>query len=74
MSENNSSAGVSQNDSQRDKNRRMVLITDGYSNPVTAKTASCLLRFCPEEIVASWIVRQKPPPLKVSWEWEGIFP
>ena len=45
MSENNSGAGVSQNDSQRDKNRRMVLITDGYSNPVTAKTASCLLRF-----------------------------
>lgn len=52
MSENNSGAGVSQNDSQRNKNRRMVLITDGYSNPVTAKTASCLLRFCPEEIVA----------------------
>ena len=38
MSENNSGAGVSQNDSQRDKNRRMVLIANGYSNPVTANS------------------------------------
>lgn len=33
-------------------NRKMVLLTDGYSNPVTAKTASCLLRFCPSEVLA----------------------
>lgn len=38
--------------SQPHYNRKMVLLTDGYSNPVTAKTASCLLRFCPEEVLA----------------------
>ena len=32
--------------------RRMVLLTDGYCDPVTAKTASCLLRYCPDEVVA----------------------
>jgi len=36
----------------RSVNRRMVLLTDGHSDPVTAKTASCLLRFCPDEVVA----------------------
>ncbi len=32
--------------------RRMVIITDGYNNPHTAKTAICLLRYRPEEVVA----------------------
>jgi uncharacterized NAD-dependent epimerase/dehydratase family protein len=34
------------------ENRRMVVLTDGYSNPITAKTACCVLRYCPEEVVA----------------------
>ncbi len=32
--------------------RRMVLLTSGYSNPGTGKTAAGLLRYCPEECVA----------------------
>lgn len=33
-------------------NRRMVILTDGFSNPLTAKTACCVLRYCGEEVVA----------------------
>ena len=33
-------------------NRRMVILTDGYSNPLTAKTACCVLRYCGDEVVA----------------------
>ena len=32
--------------------RRMVIITDGYNDPHTAKTAVCLIRYRPEEVVA----------------------
>ena len=32
--------------------RRMVIITDGYNDANTAKTAICLLRYRPEEVVA----------------------
>lgn len=32
--------------------RRMVVLTDGHSNPITAKTACCVLRYCPDEVVA----------------------
>ncbi len=31
--------------------RRMVLLTEGHSNPHTAKTAAGLLRYCPDECV-----------------------
>ena len=31
--------------------RRMVLLTSGYSNPGTGKTAAGLLRYCPDECV-----------------------
>jgi uncharacterized NAD-dependent epimerase/dehydratase family protein len=34
------------------KPRRMVILTDGYSDSHTAKTAVCLLRYRPEEVVA----------------------
>lgn len=33
-------------------NRRFVILTEGYANPLTAKTAVCVLRYCPEEVVA----------------------
>ncbi len=36
----------------RPARRRMVLLTEGHCDPVTAKTASCLLRYCPDEVVA----------------------
>ncbi|HEY6565461.1 MAG TPA: DUF1611 domain-containing protein, partial [Pirellulaceae bacterium] len=32
--------------------RRMLLLTEGQSDPVPAKTAVCLLRYCPDEVVA----------------------
>jgi uncharacterized NAD-dependent epimerase/dehydratase family protein len=32
--------------------RRMLVLTDGHSNPITAKTAVCVLRYCPEQVVA----------------------
>ncbi len=32
--------------------RSIVILTEGYTNPHTAKTASCMLRYRPEEIVA----------------------
>jgi len=38
--------------SSRRPARRMVLLTEGHCDPVTAKTASCLLRYCPGEVVA----------------------
>jgi len=33
-------------------NRRFVILTEGYANPLTAKTAVCVLRYCPGEVVA----------------------
>jgi uncharacterized NAD-dependent epimerase/dehydratase family protein len=32
--------------------RRMVILTDGHTDPLTAKTAVCLLRYRPDEVVA----------------------
>lgn len=32
--------------------RRIVILTDGHTNPITAKTASCVIRYKPEEVVA----------------------
>ncbi|MEM9660038.1 MAG: DUF1611 domain-containing protein, partial [Planctomycetota bacterium] len=32
--------------------RRIVILTEGYSDPITAKTAACLLRYRTDEIVA----------------------
>lgn len=35
-----------------DHARRMLVLTDGHSNPITAKTACSVLRDCPDEVVA----------------------
>ena len=32
--------------------RRMIILTQGHSNPHTAKTACSVLRYCPDEVVA----------------------
>jgi uncharacterized NAD-dependent epimerase/dehydratase family protein len=32
--------------------RRMVILTQGHSNPHTAKTACSVMRYCPDEVVA----------------------
>ena len=33
-------------------NRRFIILTEGYANPLTAKTAVCVIRYCPDEVVA----------------------
>ena len=33
-------------------NRQMVVLTDGHSNPLTAKTACSVLRYCESEVIA----------------------
>jgi len=33
-------------------NRKFIILTEGYANPITAKTAVCVLRYCPDEVVA----------------------
>ncbi|MCY2995074.1 MAG: DUF1611 domain-containing protein [Planctomycetota bacterium] len=32
--------------------RRFVILTEGHSNPITAKTAACVIRYRPAEVVA----------------------
>jgi uncharacterized NAD-dependent epimerase/dehydratase family protein len=32
--------------------RRLVILTDGYSEPITAKTACSVIRYCPQDVVA----------------------
>ena len=32
--------------------RHLVILTDGYSEPITAKTACSVIRYCPQDVVA----------------------
>lgn len=32
--------------------RRIVILTEGFTNPINAKTASCMIRYKPDEVVA----------------------
>jgi len=32
--------------------RRLIILTEGHSEPITAKTATCVLRYRPEQVVA----------------------
>jgi uncharacterized NAD-dependent epimerase/dehydratase family protein len=32
--------------------RRIVILTEGYTNPINGKTASCMIRYKPDEVVA----------------------
>ena len=49
--------------------RRIVILTDGRTNPVSAKTASCVIRYKPEEVVALLDTTQ---PGKTSRELLGV--
>jgi uncharacterized NAD-dependent epimerase/dehydratase family protein len=49
--------------------RRIVILTDGHTNPVTAKTASCVVRYKPEEVVALLDTTQ---PGRTSQELLGV--
>ncbi len=33
-------------------NRRFVLLTEGFGNPIRGKTAACVIRYCPDEVLA----------------------
>jgi len=33
-------------------NRRFIILTEGHTEPVTAKTASCVIRYCPDQVIA----------------------
>ena len=49
--------------------RRIVILTDGHTNPITAKTASCVVRYKPEEVVALLDTTQ---PGRTSQELLGV--
>ena len=49
--------------------RRIVILTDGRTNPMNAKTASCVIRYKPEEVVALLDTTQ---PGKTSQELLGV--
>jgi uncharacterized NAD-dependent epimerase/dehydratase family protein len=49
--------------------RQIVILTDGRTNPVNAKTASCVIRYKPEEVVALLDTTQ---PGKTSQEVLGV--
>ncbi len=34
------------------KPRRLIVLTEGHSEPITAKTAACVIRYCPQDVVA----------------------
>lgn len=34
------------------ESRRIIILTDGHTEPLAAKTASCVIRYCPGEVVA----------------------
>lgn len=33
-------------------NRKFVILTEGQTNPIRAKTAACVIRYCPDEVLA----------------------
>ena len=39
--------------------RRLVILTEGHSEPLTAKTAACVIRYCPQDVVALFDTTQK---------------
>jgi uncharacterized NAD-dependent epimerase/dehydratase family protein len=49
--------------------RRIVILTDGHTNPITAKTASCVVRYKPKEVVALLDTTQ---PGRTSHELLGV--
>jgi uncharacterized NAD-dependent epimerase/dehydratase family protein len=49
--------------------RRIVILTDGHTNPITAKTASCVVRYKTDEVVALLDTTQ---PGRTSQELLGV--
>ncbi len=44
---------------QTDSNRRLVILTEGHSEPLTAKTAACVIRYRPQDVVALFDTTQQ---------------
>ena len=49
--------------------RRMIVLTDGYRDPHTAKTAICVIRYRPEEVVA---VLDRQGAGRTAGDWLGV--
>ncbi len=49
--------------------RRMIVLTDGYRDPHTAKTAICVIRYRPEEVVA---VLDRQGAGQTAGQWLGV--
>ena len=49
--------------------RRMIILTDGYRDPHTAKTAICVIRYRPEEVVA---VLDRQGAGRTAGDWLGV--
>ena len=49
--------------------RRMIVLTDGYRDPHTAKTAICVIRYRPEEVVA---VLDRQGAGQTASQWLGV--
>ena len=49
--------------------RRMIVLTDGYRDPHTAKTAICVIRYRPEEVVA---VLDRQGAGETAGSWLGV--
>ena len=54
--------------------RRMVIITDGYNDPHTAKTAICVIRYRPEEVVAVLDRQSAGKTAGKCLAWAGAIP
>ncbi|MCA9209424.1 MAG: DUF1611 domain-containing protein [Planctomycetales bacterium] len=44
--------------------RKLIILTEGHSNPHTAKTACCLIRYCRQEVVAVLDSTQRGRPVR----------
>lgn len=49
--------------------RRLVILTEGHSEPITAKTAVSVIRYCPDEVVA---VFDRQTPIRTAGELLGV--
>ncbi len=54
---------------QATRPRRLVIITEGHTEPLTAKTAACVIRYCPQDVVA---VLDSTQPGKTAQELLGV--
>ncbi len=54
--------------------RRLLILTEGFSDPLTAKTAVCLVRYRPEQVVAILDSQSAGKTAQVLWGVGGAIP